>query len=172
MAASTAGAAAGTSSPGGPGSGGPFGNIRKIIEDFKAKKAAEAGGNAILGSGGHGDRVKTNAAADIMAEGGGSVQPHGDEAHTGGGNTVVEPRKIGRRLSGNRAVLGLGGGGPGGLFYKMPASGAKYGNSPINKNYGDAKARGFTPPTKMNTFGVGDSNKEKMSGVGSDLLDK
>ena len=168
MAASTAGAAAGASSPGGPGSGGPFGNIRKIIEDFKAKKAAEAGGNAILGSGGDGDRVKTNAAADSMAAG--AVAPHGDEAHTGGGDTVVEPRKIGQRLSGNRAVLG--GVGPGGLFYKMPASGAKYGNSPINKNFGDAKARGFTPPTKMNTFGVGDSNKEKMSGVGSDLLDK
>ena len=59
-----------------------------------------------------------------------------------------------------------------GILYKMPASGAKYGNSPINKNYGDAKARGFTPPTKMSTFGVGASNKEKMSGVGSDLLDK
>jgi len=161
MAMGIANAMGGSSSGG--GGGGPFGGIKEAIEKFKAKKAAEAGGNAILGSGGGGDRVKTNAAADSMAEGGG-VQPHGDEAHTGGGNTVVEPRK--------KRMLGGLGGAMGGLFYKMPASGAKYGNSPINKNYGDAKARGFTPPTKMSTFGVGASNKEKMSGVGSDLLDK
>ena len=58
-----------------------------------------------------------------------------------------------------------------GLFYKMPAAG-KYNNSPIEKNYGSPAQRGFTPLNKLKTFGVGDSNKEKMAGVGSDLLDK
>ena len=46
-------------------------------------------------------------------------------------------------------------GGLGGLFYKMPASGAKYNNSPINKNFGDAKARGFDSPFDLKSFGVG-----------------
>ena len=45
-------------------------------------------------------------------------------------------------------------------------------NSPIEKNYGSPAQRGFHAPNKLKTFGVGDSNKEKMAGVGSDLLDK
>tara|TARA_R110002020_G_C16069174_1_gene756083 strand:+ start:301 stop:792 length:492 start_codon:yes stop_codon:yes gene_type:complete len=163
MAMGIANAMGGSSSGG--GGGGLGGMLDKIKEKLEAKKAAAAGGNAVIGDAEKTAKIKTNAAADSMAEGGGGVQPHGDEAHTGGGNVAVAPRKKG--------IFGGLGGAMGGLFYKMPASGAKYGNSPINKNYGDAKARGFKPaPGKMSTFGVGASNKEKMSGVGSDLLDK
>ena len=150
------------SAMGGSSSGGGGSWSDKIKEKVEAKKAAEMGGNVVVGDAGNTAKIRTNAAADSMVEPG--VQPHGDEAHTSGGNVAVEPKK--------KRMLGGLGGAIGGLFYKMPASGAKYGNSPINKNYGDAKARGFTPPTKMSTFGVGASNKEKMSGVGSDLLDK
>ena len=66
---------------------------------------------------------------------------------------------------------GLFGGAGSALFYKMPAAG-KYKNSPVEKNYGSPAQRGFHTPNKMKTFGVGDSNKEKMGGVGSNLLDK
>jgi len=159
MAMGISNAMGGSSSGGGGGLGGMLDRIKEKLE---AKKAAEMSGNAAVGDAGNTAKIKTNAAADSMAEP--SVQPHGDEAHKGGDNTMVTPKKKG--------ILGGLGGAIGGLFYKMPASGAKYGNSPINKNFGDAKARGFTPPTKMSTFGVGASNKEKMSGVGSDLLDK
>ncbi len=155
MAASTAGAAAGASG----GTGGGSGWLSKLKEKIEAKKAAEMGGNAVVGDAANTAKIKTNAAADSMAEGGGGIQPHGDEAHTGGGNVAVAPRKKGI-FGGLRGAMG-------GLFYKMPASGAKYGNSPINKNFGDAKARGFTPPTKMSTFGIG--SPESMSGVGSDM---
>ena len=109
---------------------------------------------------------KNEAASGGMAEGGSGVQPHGDEAHTGSGNKRALDRNPSAKSLFGAPTMGA-------LTYKMPASGAKYGNSPINKNFGDAEARGFKPsPEKMNTFGVGDSNKEKMSGVGSDLLDK
>ena len=109
-------------------------------------------------------------AALAGGEGAGAVAPHGDEAHTSGEATAVAPKpKKKRKLWGGigKALTG----GLSGLFYKMPAAG-KYNNSPIEKNYGSPAQRGFHTPNKMKTFGVGDSNKEKMGGVGSNLLDK
>ena len=54
--------------------------------------------------------------------------------------------------------------------FMMKAKG--HNKSPIEKNYGSPAQRGFHAPNKMKSFGVGDSNKEKMGGVGSNMLDK
>jgi len=126
MAASTAAVTAGTTS-------------KQLLEDaakLKAKKQAEMGVS--------GEVAPTGEAA-------GAVAPHGDEAHTGGGAAApvtAQPKKKGGMWGGIGRALG-------GLFYKMPASGAKYNNSPINKNFGDAKARGFDSPLDLKSFGVG-----------------
>ena len=142
MAIGTAAATAGGMSSGNqkPGGGSGWGGIGKVMEAMQAAKAAQQAQAAEAG----GARVKTNMAAQKMA--GGTVPTHGEEAHTGGAGPVGRPAAP--------------------LFYKMKASGAKYNNSPINKNFGDAKARGFAP-TKMSTFGVG--SKEKQGGVGSEM---
>ena len=67
----------------------------------------------------------------------------------------AEPVKPKKKTFAQKVKRSLGKGLFGGLFYKMPASGAKYNNSPINKNFGDAKARGFDSPLDLKSFGVG-----------------
>jgi len=155
MAGATAGILGGGNTAGNQQSGGGIFGASGILDRIKAAQRAQLEGakggggigeammNAAAGASG-GARVKTNMAAEKMA--GGTVPTHGEEAHTGGAGPV------GRKSA------------P--LFYKMKASGAKYKNNPINKNFGDAEARGFAP-TKMSTFGVG--SKEKQGGVGSEM---
>ena len=147
---------------------GNTGGNSKIMDFLKqkglAKKAAEGGdGNAVIDGGGGdggGTAAHSHEADGTVSSGGGGAEqaavpaPKPKKKNVWGG--------IGKALTGGLS----------GLFYKMPAAG-KYNNSPIEKNYGTPKQRGFnTPNKKLKSFGVGDSNKEKMAGVGSDLLDK
>ena len=151
MAASTARAVSEASGgkAGGGGLMGVFGGLGKggrLMEKIKAKRAEK-------------QKLRDDAFATRVQ--GVGVAPHGDEAHTGAGGEGVEAMSPEQEAM---AAAPMG--------YKMPASGAKYGNSPINKNYGSPAQRGFHTPNKLKTFGVGGSNKEKMGGVGSNLLDK
>lgn len=183
----------GSGSGGGSGGGGGWSNI---MEKIKAKKAAAAGGGTIAPIEGGGENMMAKAqAAKAMAAGGdagGNVPMHGEESHGGGAGPVGKGR--GKMWGGIGSAMS-------GLFYKMPASGLKYKNSPIEKNFGSAEQRGFNtsalkfkegsshkgfghnepianpktgeaPLNKLSTFGVGASNKEKMGGVGANLLDK
>ena len=135
------------------GVGGAF-MTDKVRAAIEAKKAAQEAG-------------VVEAPAGNAVIGGAGVQPHGDEAHTGGAAETMMAGAANEAATAKPKKKKLWGG-LGGLFYKMPASGAKYNNSPINKNFGDAKARGFVePPAKMSTFGVG--SPESMSGVGADM---
>ena len=142
----------------------------KAMDFFKkkglAKKAAASeamvGEEATAVDGGGDAGTKLDQIKSIV--GGGAEQ-----AATAVAPVTAQPKKKGGMWGGIGKALT---GGLSGLFYKMPASGAKYGNSPIEKNYGSPAQRGFHAPNKLKTFGVGDSNKEKMAGVGSDLLDK
>jgi len=139
--------AIGGSSSGGVGGAFMTDKVKAAIEAKKAAQEAgaveEPAGNAVIGA---------------------EVQPHGDEAHTGGGvadaaSTAAaaqpKPKKKGilRNIGGTmaRGAKRLWGG----LFYKMPASGAKYKNSPIEKNYGSPAQRGFKTPLELKTFGIG-----------------
>lgn len=161
MAASAAAASMG-------GGSGPATNAKDLIRKIKAKKEAEMGGS------GEAVPVTGNASAE-----GGDAGTKLDQIKSivgGGGGGGAEQQAVGpaaqpKKKGGIWGGIGKALGGFSGLFYKMPAAG-KYNNSPIEKNYGSPAQRGFHAPNKMKSFGVGESNKEKMGGVGSNLLDK
>ena len=137
--------------------GGEQSMFKQFQQKMMARKAAEGGGNAVM-DGGDGDAGTKLDQIKSIVGGGAEQQAIGPAA---------QPKKKGGMWGGIGKALG----GFSGLFYKMPAAG-KYNNSPIEKNYGSPAQRGFHAPNKMKSFGVGESNKEKMGGVGSNLLDK
>ena len=95
-----------------------------------------------------------------------NVASHGDGSHTHGEVTAEAPETNSTMQkasaitfsSSPAKIAGVGYNNP---SFRMKASGPKYNNSPIEKNFGSPAHRGFA------TFGVGST--EKQGGVGADL---
>ena len=139
------------------GGGGIFGKkgMKSIKAAIEARKA-KGGRNAVIRGGGA--RSHTHDESGQVVQGGGTAMD------TQMAEVTPEEREaLASEVAAPEAASAIA--------YKMPAAG-KYNNSPIEKNYGSPAQRGFHTPNKLKTFGVGDSNKEKMGGVGSNLLDK
>lgn len=107
------------------------GNAKAAMEQTDATTGSEDAGTKL-------DQIKS-----IVGGGGGAEQ-----------QAIGPAAKLPQKSFLQKAKMALKGG-LGGLFYKMPASGTKYNNSPINKNFGDSKARGFDSPLDLKSFGVG-----------------
>lgn len=158
MAASTAATAAAGAKGGSSGGGGSW--MDQLKAKAKAQKAArEAGGNAMVKRGGvgphtHDESGQVQGGRDKMRGGIGKAgaavgnaqatmidQAASAEAAPG----EVTPEEVAEQQEVAPTAP---------VTYKMPAAG-KYKNSPINKNFGDAKARGFDSPLDLKSFGVG-----------------
>ena len=130
----------------------------KTIKEIEAERLAGAD-TAEVAPTGEEPVADPNTAADAS----GDMNAKLDEIHEAvvKKDDVKIPKGTPDFMRNVRNKLGKGGfgkkilGGIGSMFYKMPASGAKYKNSPVNKNFGDAKARGFDSPLDLKSFGVG-----------------
>lgn len=95
-----------------------------------------------------------------------SVAVHGDESHASEEVTTTEPEvnpvmQKASAVTFSSSPAKIGNVGYNNPTFRMKASGAKYNNSPIEKNFGSPIHRGFA------TFGVG--SKETQGGVGARL---
>ena len=117
--------------------GGMFGAARGMMEKIKARRAAEkakgaAGGEEEVGQAPDPSlmEAEANAVSEGADDGGGAVEPHGPEAHTGGGRAMGGMKK-------KRGIFNPFGGGKfgGGIF------GSKFSNDIHEKAKNDARAQ-------------------------------